>query len=66
MADELHTKNINKLYQICCQFLGKENYNKENYKHKIEKIYFMNIATYVFVWESKYSKKGLLAKECFK
>ena len=26
-----------------CQFLGKENYNKENHKHKIEKIYFINI-----------------------
>ena len=43
MAGGFHTKDIDKLYQICCQFLGKENYNKEYYKHKIEKIYFMNI-----------------------
>ena len=25
------------------QFLGKENYNKQNQKHRIEKIYFINI-----------------------
>ena len=43
MADGFHTKDIDKLYQICCQFLGKENYKKENYKHKTEKISFMNI-----------------------
>ena len=29
--------DFDKLYQICCQFLGKQNCNKENYKHKIEK-----------------------------
>ena len=43
MADGFHTEDIDKLCRICCQFLGKENYNKGNYKHKTEKIYFMNI-----------------------
>ena len=43
MAGGFHTKDIDKLCRTCCQFLGKENYNKENHKHKIEKIYFINI-----------------------
>ena len=43
MADGFHTKDNDKLYQIYCQFLGKKITIKENYKHKIEKIYFMNI-----------------------
>ena len=43
MADGFDTKDIDKLYQICCQFLGKKiTIRKTNYKHKIEKIYFMN------------------------
>ena len=42
MPDGFHTEYIGKLCQICCQFLGKENYNKENHKQKIEKIYFIN------------------------
>ena len=40
MADGFYTEDIDKLCQIFCQFLGKENYNKENYKHKIEKIFY--------------------------
>ena len=43
MADRFHTEDYDKLCRICCQFLGEENYNKENHKHKIEKIYFINI-----------------------
>ena len=43
MAGGFHTEDIDKLCRICCQFLGKENYNKENHKHKIEKMYFINI-----------------------
>ena len=35
--------SIDKLYQFWRPFLGKEMYNKESYKRKIEKIYFMNI-----------------------
>ena len=46
MVDSFPAKDIDKLYQICGQFLGKDNYNKENYKQKIEKIYFMNIHIY--------------------
>ena len=42
MAGWFHTEDIDKLCRICCQFLGKENYNMENHKHKIEKIYFIN------------------------
>ena len=42
MADGFHTEHIDKPCRICCQFFGKENYNQENYKHKNEKIYFMN------------------------
>ena len=37
MADGFHIKDIDKLYQICCQFLGnKTTIRKTNYKHKIE------------------------------
>ena len=43
MADGFHTEDIDKLCRICRQFLGKENYNKENHKQKIENIYFINI-----------------------
>ena len=43
MAGGFHTEDIDKFCQTCCQFLGKENYNKENHKHKIEKLYFINI-----------------------
>ena len=43
MTDGFDTKDIDKLCRICCQFLGKEIYNNENFKHKIENIYFMNI-----------------------
>ena len=43
MTDGFHTKDIDKLCRICCQFLGKENYNKQNHKQKIEKIYLINI-----------------------
>ena len=42
MADGFHTEHIDKPCRICCQFFGKEDYNQENYKHKNEKIYFMN------------------------
>ena len=40
---QFHTEDIDKLCRIYCQFWGKENYNKENHKPKIEKIYFINI-----------------------
>ena len=44
MADGFHIKDIDKLYQICSQFLGKKTtIRKTNYKHKTEKTYFMNI-----------------------
>ena len=43
MDDRFHTEDIDKLRRICCQFLGKENYSKENQRHKIQKIYFINI-----------------------
>ena len=44
MADGFHIKDIDKLYQICSQFLGKKiTIRKSDYKHKIEKMYFMNI-----------------------
>ena len=43
MADGFHTKDIDKLCRICCHFFGKGNYYKENYKHKIEKMYFIII-----------------------
>ena len=44
VADGFHVKDVDKLYQICCQVLGKKiTIRKTNYKHKIEKIYFMNI-----------------------
>ena len=43
LADGFNTEDTDKLYQIYCQFLGKENYNTGNYKHKIEKVYFMSI-----------------------
>ena len=44
MVDGFHIKDIDKLYQIYCQFLGKKiAIKKTDYKHKIEKIYFMNI-----------------------
>ena len=44
MADGFHTEDIDRLYQLCCQFLGKKiTIRNTNYKHKIEKIYFMNI-----------------------
>ena len=43
MPGGFHTEDIDKLCRTCCQFLGKENYNKENHKHKIEKLYFINI-----------------------
>ena len=40
MVDGFHIKDIDKLYQICCQFLGKKiTIRKINYKHKIEKIF---------------------------
>ena len=39
MADGFHTSYIESIVG----FLRKENYNKENYKHKVEKISFMNI-----------------------
>ena len=40
MVDGFHIKDIDKLYQICCQFLGKKiTIMKINYKHKIEKIF---------------------------
>ena len=37
MTDGFHTKDIDKSYRICCQFLEKQNYNKENDKHKNSK-----------------------------
>ena len=41
MANGFHFKDIDKLYQICCQFLGKKiTIRKTNYKHKIEKKFF--------------------------
>ena len=43
MVDGFYTEDIDKLCRICCQFLGKENYNMKNHKQKIEKIYFINI-----------------------
>ena len=45
MADGFHTKDIDKLCRIRCQFFRKENYNEENHKHKTEKTYFINIFT---------------------
>ena len=41
MADGFRIKDIDKIYQICCQFLGKKiTMRKTNYKHKIEKKLF--------------------------
>ena len=40
MVDGFHTEDIDKLFRIRCQFLGKENYKKGNNKHKIEKNIF--------------------------
>ena len=49
MADGFHIKDIDKLYQNCCQFLRKKiTIKKTNYKHEIEKIYFMNIYIYIY------------------
>ena len=51
MADGFHIKDIDKLYQNCCQFLGKKiTIKKTNYKHEIEKIYFMNIYIYIYIY----------------
>ena len=42
MADGFHTKdNVWQVISNLLSVLGKKKYNKENYKHKIEKIYFM-------------------------
>ena len=45
MAIGFRMEDIDKLCRVvsCRQFLGKENYNKENQRYKIEKIDFVNI-----------------------
>ena len=43
MADGFQIEDIDKLCRICCQIFLKENYSKENHKHKIEKIYFIKV-----------------------
>ena len=39
MADGFYTKDIDKVISNLLSVFGKENYNKENYKHKIEKTF---------------------------
>ena len=57
MADEFHTKDIDKLYQICFQFFGKKiTIRKTKYKHKIENIFYEY--TYL-VTIPKYTPKNL-------
>ena len=34
MTNGFHTKDIDKSYQICCQFLGKKDTVSKNYKEK--------------------------------
>ena len=42
MADGF-LKDIDKLYQICCQLLGKKITIRKTIKTKLKKMYFMNI-----------------------
>ena len=39
MVDGFHTKDIDKLCQICCQFLGKEITIRETINTKLKKMY---------------------------
>ena len=45
MADGFHTKEIDKSYQICCQFLGKKITMRKTINAELKD--FMNIATYL-------------------